>query len=114
MSISLYMDVHVKRAITNGLRHRSVDVITAQEDGAATLTDTDLLDRATALRRVLVSQDEDLLAEAHKRQQKGELFAGLVYSHQMTAIGVLISDLELLTKACDPADLVNCVVYLPF
>ena len=33
MSIKLYMDVHVRRAVTRGLRLRDVDVITAQEDG---------------------------------------------------------------------------------
>lgn len=38
MSVQLYMDVHVPRAITNGLRKRGVNVITAQEDNAATLS----------------------------------------------------------------------------
>jgi len=64
MSVSLYMDVHVHRAITSALRLRGVDVMTAQEDGHQEASDTDLLDRATALGRVLFSQDDDLLAEA--------------------------------------------------
>ena len=34
MAIKLYMDVHIPKAITIGLRLRNVDVITAQEDGA--------------------------------------------------------------------------------
>ena len=46
MSVALYMDVHVRRAITEALRLRGVDVLTAQEDAAARLTDPDLLDRA--------------------------------------------------------------------
>ena len=33
MTIALYMDVHVHRAITVGLRLREIDVLTAQEDG---------------------------------------------------------------------------------
>lgn len=57
------MDVHVRRAVTIALRLRSVDVLTAQEDGAAELDDNHLLQRATQLGRVLVSQDEDLLRE---------------------------------------------------
>ena len=113
MTIALYMDVQVKKAVTGGLRRRGVDVVTAQEDGGATLLDPELLDRATSLGRVLVSQDEDLLIEADRRQQAGDLFAGLVYSHQMTSIGRLVSDLELLAKASDPADLANRVVYVP-
>lgn len=33
------MDVHVKRAVTEGLRLRGVDVLTAQEDGTAEFED---------------------------------------------------------------------------
>jgi hypothetical protein len=49
MSVALYFDVHVRRAVTEGLRLREVDVLTAQEDGAATMDDPILLDRAMAL-----------------------------------------------------------------
>lgn len=49
MSVALYMDVHVRRAVTNGLRLRGVDVITAQEDGTARWSDDRLLDRAGEL-----------------------------------------------------------------
>ena len=58
------MDVHVRRAVTVALRLREVDVLTAQEDGSQRLADPELLDRATALDRVLFSQDRDLLREA--------------------------------------------------
>ena len=51
MAIGLYMDVHIPRAITNGLRLRGVDVLTAQEDETITLPDSALLDRATELRQ---------------------------------------------------------------
>ena len=47
MAIKLYMDVHIPKAITIGLRLRNVDVITAQEDSANTLSDSELLDHAT-------------------------------------------------------------------
>src|SRR5947207_2299904 len=40
---------------------------TAQEDGTAQLEDALLLDRATALKRVLFTRDEDLLVEATAR-----------------------------------------------
>jgi len=33
MAIALYMDVHIPKAITVGLRLRGVEVLTAQEDG---------------------------------------------------------------------------------
>ena len=56
MSVKLYVDVHVKRAVTDGLRRRGVDVLTAQEDGTNRLHDSDLLDHATSQGRVLFSQ----------------------------------------------------------
>jgi hypothetical protein len=54
MATGLYMDVHILKAITIGLRLRGVDVLTAQEDGMITLSDADLLDRATALGKLYI------------------------------------------------------------
>lgn len=81
--VSLYMDHHVPAAVAAGLRKRGVEVVRAEEDGSAMLDDEPLLDRATALGRVLFSQDEDLLAVANQRLQTGRDFAGLVYAHQL-------------------------------
>lgn len=108
------MDVHVRRAITEALRLRGVDVLTAQEDIATRLPDPALLDRAMQRQRVLFSQDEDLLAEATRRQRTGVLFDGVIYAHQLRVnIGRCIQDLELIAKATDPADWRNAVEYLP-
>jgi len=60
MPITFYMDHHVPRAITLGLRLREADVITAYEDGTSELDDTGLLDRAGELGRVLFTRDDDL------------------------------------------------------
>ena len=53
MPLAFYMDHHVPRAITLGLRLRGVGVLTAHEDGASELDDAALLDRASELGRVL-------------------------------------------------------------
>lgn len=79
------MDHHVPRAITNGLRLRGVDVITAAEDGAGELGDPALLERATDLDRVLFTQDDDLLTEATNRQRQGQTFTGVIYAHHICA-----------------------------
>ena len=108
------MDVHVHRAITDGLRLASVDVLTAQEDGYARATDSDLLDRATTLGRILFSQDEDLLVEAHYRQENGISFAGVIYGHQQkVTIGGCVRDIELIAKVYNLNDMLNWVQYLP-
>jgi len=43
MPFSLYMDHHVPKAITVGLRLRDIDVLTAYEDNAGQLDDNLLL-----------------------------------------------------------------------
>jgi hypothetical protein len=114
MTVGLYMDHHVPRAITSGLRLRRVDVLTAAEDGAATLADPDLLDRATALGRVLFSQDDDLLVEAKYRQTESLPFSGVIYCHQRGAsIGDCVRELELIATVLEPFELQGRVLYLP-
>jgi uncharacterized protein with PIN domain len=112
--LRLYMDHHVPRAITGQLRLRGVDVLTAHEDGASTLDDPLLLDRATELERVLFTRDDDLLTEAAQRQQTGQRFAGVVYAHQRrVTIGECIRDLEVLALAGEPGDVRGQVIFLP-
>lgn len=115
MPIALYMDVHIPRAITNGLRMLEVDVITAQEDDdAATLPDPQLLDRATSLGRALFTFDDDLLVEAVRRQRENISFAGVIYIHLREAmIKDCIDDLELIAKVEDPDTILNQIQYLP-
>ena len=108
------MDVHVPAAITRGLLLRGVDVITAQLDETTRLEDPKLLDRATELGRVLFSQDEDLLAEATRRQRSAEAFGGVIYAHQLRiTIGRAIDDLEILAQGGNFSEFANRVEYLP-
>ena len=108
------MDVHVPRAVTTALRLRSIDVLTAQEDGAAKMDDNGLLQRATELGRILVSQDEDLLREATQRLREGGYFSGVVYAHQLrVTIGQMVEDLELIATATSKEEWSGRVGYLP-
>jgi Domain of unknown function (DUF5615) len=114
LTLAIFADVHVPGPITQGLRARGVAVLTAQEDGSDRLPDPGLLDRATALGHVLVTQDRDLLVEAARRQRAGEAFAGVIYAAQgRVPIGRCVSDLEVLAKVLDPPDMLNRVEYLP-
>ena len=114
MSLKLYMDHHVPRAITMGLRLRQVDVLTAYEDQAHKIADPDLLDRATRLGRVLFTQDDDLLAEATHRQRLGIGFGGVIYAHQeVVSIGQCVQDLEVIATVGNEEDVAERVIYLP-
>ena len=108
------MDVHVPRAVTVALRLRSVDVMTAQDDGAAEFDDDRLLQRATELGRVLVSQDEDLLREGAMRLREGKGFSGVIYAHQLrVTIGQLVEDLALIAEATSAEEWLGKIAYLP-
>ena len=114
MPVALSMDQHVPRAITTGLRLRDVDVLAAFEDDAGDFDDPDLPERASALGRVLFSQDNDLLAEAARRQAAGIPFGGVIYAHQpRVSIGTCIRDFELIATAGEPEDLRDRVLFPP-
>jgi hypothetical protein len=115
MPVSLYMDVHVPQAITDQLRRRGVDVLTANEDDATELTDEELLERTTKLGRVLFTQDIRFKAMAEDWQRSGRTFGGLVFGHQLGAtIGRYVKDPELIAEASEPAEWVNFVDHLPY
>ena len=60
MPLAVYMDVHVPASISEKLRRKQIDVRTAQDDSAGRMPDDDLLTQATAVRRVLFTQDAEL------------------------------------------------------
>ena len=114
MTIQFYMDVHIRQSITEGLRRIGLNVLTAQEDGSAELSDPDLLDRATQLGRVLFSMDDDLLTEATRRQNENVSFAGVIYAHQLRiTVGQSVRDLSLIAEVYDLTDIANRVEFLP-
>lgn len=114
MAVRLYMDHHVPRPITVGLRIRGVDVLTAHEDNSHELADPDLFDRAGELGRVLFTRDDDLLVEANRRQQEVIFFHGVIYAHQLrVSIGGAIHDLELIAKVGEPEDFIGTGQFLP-
>ena len=96
------------------IRLRGIDVMTAFEDGTGEMIDSELLDRAGEMGRILFTQDDDLLSEAARRHKEGILFHGVIYAHQLRiSIGACINDLELISKDADPDDLINSLIFLP-
>ncbi|HLA96079.1 MAG TPA: DUF5615 family PIN-like protein [Pyrinomonadaceae bacterium] len=115
MAVGIYMDVHIPRSVTNGLRLRGVIVVTAQEDGTATFDDSALLNRASELGMLLYTHDDDLLAEANEKIILGDHFTGVVFSHLLRSpIGRCIDDLELIAVSLDPLDLDSLVEFIPY
>lgn len=114
MSVPLYMDHHVPRAITAVLRKRGVDCLTTQDDATGRLEDDLLLARSTELGRVLFTNDDDFLSIAAEWLSAGREFAGLAYAEQLgITIGQAIADLEIIAMASDPDEWKNRIEYLP-
>lgn len=99
--------------MAQGLRLRGVDVLTALEDRTHRLADPELLDRATALARVLFSTDKDLIIEARRRQRAGLRFTGVVFAPQLLPVGECVQQLEIVAKAAGPEDLMDSLLFLP-
>ncbi|MFQ3612320.1 MAG: DUF5615 family PIN-like protein [Cyanobacteriota bacterium] len=109
------MDVHIPQAITDQLRRRGIDVITAIEDNSDQLPDDQLLERAKQLNRLLFTQDIRFRALAEEWQQEDKLFSGLIFGHQLGGtIGQFVMDLELIAQVSDLKEWENVVEYIPF
>lgn len=112
--LSFYMDQHIRLEITQGLRRRGIDVVTAHEDGGATLEDDELLQRATSLGHVLVTQDQDFHRITAEWQNNSREFTGLVFAIQeLVVIGKMIDYLELVARLKSPEEMRNQVEYIP-
>lgn len=115
MSLAIYMDEHVKSAVTDGLRARGINVLTAQEDGYARRDDGELLARAWELRRIMFTEDDHFLNIAQEWRDSSREFAGIGYAHQMAVtIGGSINDLQLICEAVSEEESRNTIIYLPF
>jgi len=112
--LAFLMDHHIRAEITEGLRQRGINVLTAFDDGSFRLDDNSLLARATTLDRILVSQDKDLLVIAARWQQVGHDFAGIEFAgHQNVEISSTIEYLELVARVLEPGDVRNRVEFIP-
>jgi hypothetical protein len=107
--VRYYMDQHYPSAVTQGLRQRGIDVLTAQEAGRCGLQDSQQLDFATAEGRVLASFDSDYIV----LHQSGVDHAGIAWCPQQKyGIGQLIQALELVHGVLDGDAMRNHVEYL--
>lgn len=114
MALTLYMDVHIPAAITDGLRRNGLDVVTSQEDQTRTADDEDLLRRAASQGRLLFTYDEDFLTISAAWQRSGQHFPGILFAAQTgMSIGRTIEDIAMILQVCSAEELADRVIYLP-
>jgi hypothetical protein len=115
VTLGLYFDQHVPGPITAGLRRQKIDVLTAEEDGRKTREDESLFERATALGRVMVTNDDDFLRIAAAWMAEGRHFAGLAFiKSQQIPFGKVIDDLLLLASVYSAEEMTDRIEHLPY
>lgn len=108
-NIRFYLDENVHRDIAEGLRHRSVDVVTTPEAGNMGLGDFDQLAFATAEGRVFVTQDSDFLV----LHSEGVHHAGIVYYKDQTrTVKQILRGLLALYETTDSDEMLTNVKFL--
>jgi hypothetical protein len=110
--LSYYFDHQVPEAVAIGLRERSVDVLTAREDGTEEWEDRDILERATILDRVVFTMDDDLLSIADEWVEQQREF-GAWSTLTSCASAQAVRHLELLAHAVPADEIRNRIVFIP-
>ena len=82
--LKAYADEHVRWAIVQALRQRSMDVVTVQERQGEGANDADVLVEATRDGRILLTNDTDFLVLASQYIRRGERFAPIFYWPQQS------------------------------
>jgi hypothetical protein len=103
------MDQHFPNPVTQGLRRKGIDLLTAQEARRCGVSDVDQLAFSTSQERVMVTFDSDYLA----LHRVGGTHAGIAWCPQQKyGIGMLVQLLELLHATANRAQMQNHVEYL--
>src|SRR5689334_12256430 len=112
--LQFYMDHHIPAAITDGLRRRGIDCLTADEDGAARTADARLLERAAQLSRILGSFDSDFLAITAEWLSIKNRFHGLVFANlnKLTPARA-IEDLAIIAEVLGAQEVVDQIIFIP-
>jgi predicted nuclease of predicted toxin-antitoxin system len=108
-AISLYLDENLTPKIAVQLRKRGVDIISVHELGLTGDSDENHLQRATEMKRVLVTADTDFLVMA----AEGTSHAGIIFGVQENlSIGDWVNGLELIAAVYTAEEMLNHVEYL--
>ena len=114
MSPTFYFDHNMPEAALHELRRQGVSMLSAKEDGMAEADDESLMERASALGRVMVTEDDDFTRITARWQREGREFPGLLIIPQSRlSIGMIVENVLLFARAMDAEEMVNRVEFLP-
>jgi predicted nuclease of predicted toxin-antitoxin system len=116
LTVRFQADNDLKFGILKAVRRRepAIDFASAQEAGLDEVGDPELLDRAAAEGRVLVSHDRrTMIAHFRAHLAAGKSAPGLLIVSQGALIGEAVEALVYVWALSNPADLRDQAYYLP-
>jgi predicted nuclease of predicted toxin-antitoxin system len=114
LSLLLYADNNVNDHVVLGLRRLGYDVLRARDDGMAEALDETVLQRATALGRVVYTNDADIVRIAKSWETGERHHAGIIYTHQdRLSVRRQIEELQLVIEAMHAEEIAGTLVRIP-
>ena len=108
LSIKYFTDEHISKSVIDGLRLRGVDVLSIPEAGMTGSSDNEVLSKARATKRIIVTRDADFL----KLHSLGKSHHGIVFIPKEISVGEIISGLMLIYQILEYSDMENHVEFL--
>lgn len=102
------MDEHIPKAVTEGLRRRGVNVLSAQEAGMSGANDYDQLSLANKEGRIIFTKDADFL-RLHKA---GVSHQGIIYSSKQSPVGYTVRVLMIIHDLVTPEEMSGRVEFI--
>ena len=106
--IKFQMDEHIALAVTTGLRRRNIDVLSTPQAGLIGASDKDQLFFATRQQRVMVTQDDDLLA----LHAQGIEHTGIIFIQPGKSIGYMVRGLHFIYQIMTAEAMRNHIEFL--
>lgn len=92
-----------------------MDIVLARDVGLDTATDLEVLARAAAERRSVLTHDRNtMIAFAVERIEAQQPMAGLIVVSKTAPIATLAADIILLAECSDEEQMLDAIIYMPF
>ncbi len=106
MSITIQADEHIKKAISDGIKRRGVELYTVEEEKIKGESDEDLLQFAEKENRVILTNDSDFL--------EVDLHPGILYiTSQYAPIGDVVREVVRHVDQYTKEEFQDTIFYIP-
>jgi len=106
--MKIYADENIERSIVDGLRRRRIEVISASELGYMGRLDEFHLKKASEMKAVILTHDNDFLIMADSFDHSGIIFA----HSKNVSVGRCIRGVELIVSILTDKDMKNHIEFL--